>query len=164
MNEEDHPMPESPKVPLFVRISNPLIIALQRLGLVIGTMRLLSVPGRRSGRLRTTPVSPMVLEGVTYICSVGSVAWVRNARAAGWGILARGRRRERVSLVEVPVEQRPGILRHFPELVPHGVFVFVRLGLVETADPEGFAAAAGRLTVFRAERLPEGAGRPLKSL
>jgi hypothetical protein len=149
-------MAQNVTIPLWVRLANPLVIALQRLGLVIGTMRLLSVPGRKTGRLRTTPVSPMVIDGTTYICSVGSVGWVRNARAAGWGTLARGRAVQRVALVEVPADQRAGIVRRFPELVPHGVFVFVRLGIVQTPDPDGFAAAADRLAVFRADPLPGG--------
>ena len=87
-------------------------MALQHLGLAIGTMRLLSVPGRKSGKLRTTPVSPLVVNGQRYIVAgLEGADWVKNARAAGWGILACGRKEERVRLVELPVEEREPILR-----------------------------------------------------
>ena len=68
------------------------------------------------------------MDGQRYI--VGGLAeadWVKNARAAGWGILARGRRQEQVALVEVPVDQRDPILRAFPHEVPHGVQFFQQL-------------------------------------
>ena len=56
-------MSEEVGLPRWLEVANPVIVALQRIGLVIGTMRLLSVPGRKSGRLRTTPVSPLTVDG-----------------------------------------------------------------------------------------------------
>jgi hypothetical protein len=65
-------------------VANPVIVALQRLGVAIGTMRLLSVPGRKSGRLRTTPVSPLTVDGWRYIVAGHEgFDWVKNARASG---------------------------------------------------------------------------------
>lgn len=56
--------------------------------------------------------------------------------------------------MEVPVEQRPPILREFPRQVPHGVQFFERiLGLPN--DPEAFAAAAPHCPVFRFDPMPE---------
>ena len=148
------------RLPRWLKPANRAIVALQRLGLVIGTMRLLSVPGRASGKLRTTPVSPLTVDGRRYIVAgLEGADWVRNARAAGWGILARGRRGERVALVELPVEERAAILREFPRLVPHGVQYFQLLyGLPEdrAALPEAFAALAPHCPVFRVERLARG--------
>ena len=43
---------------------------------------------------------------------------------------------------------RRDVMRAFPREVPGGVRFFVRIGLVERADPEQFAAAADRVTVF----------------
>ena len=134
-------------------MANRVIIALQRHGLAIGTMRILLVPGRKSGELRTTPVSPLTVDGQRYI--VGGLEradWVKNARVAGWGILARGRKEERVRLVDLPVEERASILRQFPRKVPHGVQFFHRLYGV-TGDPEEFASLAPRCPVFRIERI-----------
>lgn len=65
-------------------------------------------------------------------------------------MLTRGRRAQRVDLVELPVAERGRILREFPGQVPRGVDAFVRNGLVESASPEHFEAAADRCPVFRA--------------
>jgi hypothetical protein len=68
------------------------------------------------------------------------------------GLLAHGRNRERVTLVELPVEERAPILRAFPQLVPRGVPFFQQLyGLPKdpAALPEAFAALAPRCSVFR---------------
>ena len=100
-------MSDEVRPPRWPKPANRVIVALQRLGLAIGTMRLLSFPGRKSGKLRTTPVSPLTVDGRRYIVGGFQQAdWVKNARAAGWGILARGRREERVTLVELPPEER----------------------------------------------------------
>ncbi len=145
-------MPEEIKLPRWLGPANRVVIALQRLGVVIGTMRLLSVPGRKSGKLRTTPVSPLTVDGKRYVVGGFPQAdWVKNARTAGWGILARGRKEERVRLTELPEEERAPILCEFPREVPHGVQFFVKAGIVESPDPEAFATAAPRCTVFRVE-------------
>ncbi len=87
----------------------------------------------------------------TYIVTF-ETNWVKNARAAGWGFLTRGGKKEHVALVELPIEERPPILREFPHQVPHGVQFFERvLGLPN--DPEAFAAAALRCPVFRIEAI-----------
>lgn len=139
------------RLPRWLKLANPVIVALQRRGLVIGTMRLLSVPGRKSGELRTTPVSPLTVDGRRYIVAgLEGADWVKNARAAGWGVLTRGRREERVALVEVPPEERAQVLREFPRRVPQGVGFFRQLYGV-SGDPEEFAALAPRCPVFRVE-------------
>src|SRR5215213_9937388 len=141
------------KLPRWLKPMNRLIVALQRGGLVVGTMRVLSVPGRNSGRTQTTPVSPLVVGGRRYVVGGSMQAdWVKNARAAGWGILARGRKEERVRLVELPLEERASILREFPRKVPHGVQFFRRLYGI-SGDPEEFASLAPRCPVFRTERI-----------
>lgn len=140
------------KLPRFVKIANPLVLALQRMGVSIGTMRVLAVPGRKSGQLRATPVSPLTVEGHDYvIAGVGEdTDWVKNARASGWGVLSKGRRRQRVAMIELPIEERVPILRAFPREVPHGVQFFTAVQGV-TADPDQFAALAPLCPVFRLE-------------
>jgi hypothetical protein len=110
----------------------------------------LSVPGRATGRLRATPVSPLTVDGERYILSpVPTSDWVRNARAAGWGMLAAGRRSRRVRLEEVTDPAvREAVLRAFPVEVPNGVPFFIHVGAVTSADPEEFAAAAPGCVVF----------------
>jgi hypothetical protein len=144
-------MSEEAKLPRWLKPANRVIVALQRLGLVIGTMHLLSVPGRKSGELRTTPVSPLMVGGRRYVVAgLEAADWVKNAQADGWGILTRGRKEERVSLIELPVEERGPILREFPIKVPSGVRFFQQLYGVSN-DPEAFAALAPRCPVFRVE-------------
>jgi len=141
--------PGKAEVPRFLKPANRLVVALQRAGLVIGPMRLLSVPGRESGRMRTTPVSPLTVGGQRYIVAVFEGArWVENARAAGWGVISRGRKRERVDLVELPPEERVLVLREVPREVPRAAwFLRQRYGISD--DPDAFAALAQRCSVFR---------------
>jgi hypothetical protein len=143
---------KSGKLPAWLKGFNRVVIALQRLGFVIGTMHVLSVPGRQSGVLRSTPVSLLAVEGQRYIVAgLDGADWVLNARVTGRGMLHRGRTEEHVSLIEIPVEERARILREFPRLVPQGVPFFTRIYRV-TADPEEFAALAQTCPVFRVER------------
>jgi hypothetical protein len=130
--------------------------ALQWMGIAFFSFHLISVPGRRSGLLRTTPVSPYAVDGQRYILSFGQTEWVKNARVSGWGILARGRRKTKVALVEVRTPESEAIVRQFPLKIPAGVQFFVRLGLVEKpAGPDQFQAAAGRLALFRIDPFVE---------
>lgn len=74
------------------RLSNRLVMFCLRLGLPLGNMALLTVPGRKSGLPRTTPVALGERDGQRWLLSpYGEVDWVRNLRAAGGGTLARGR-------------------------------------------------------------------------
>lgn len=146
-------MANQPALPRWLKPANRVVIFLQRLGLPLGTMHILSVPGRKSGQMRTTPVSLLTVNGQRYL--VGGMIqadWVKNVRAAGWGILASGRKQERVALTELPEAERVPILRAFPKLVPGGVSFFQRLyGLPSdpAALPDAFAGLASRSTVFQ---------------
>lgn len=139
--------------PRWLTVVNKLIVWLQRRGVSL-PMSTLTVPGRRTGTPRSTPVSPYEVNGQRYIVGGHSGAdWVRNARAAGTGVLARGRHSERVRLVDLPEGQRGPILREFPTKVPHGVSMFLKTGTVTGPAPEAFEAAAPRCAVFRIEPL-----------
>ena len=132
------------RLPWWLKLVNPVITRLNRRGLAIGTQHILTVPGRTSGKLYTTPVSLLTLDGQRYIVSLPWTGWVKNARVSGWGFLERGRRRERVRLVELPPAERARVVREFPVQVPHGVSFF-RL----PPDPAVFEQAAPQLTAFR---------------
>jgi hypothetical protein len=146
-----------PRLPGWLRPVNAVMKALQRMGIAFFSFHLISVPGRRTGQLRTTPVSPYSVDGQRYILSFGQTEWVKNARESGWGILSRGRRQTKVALVEVRPPESPVIVREFPLKIPAGVQFFVRLGLVEKpAGPEQFAAAAEGLALFRIDPITDG--------
>jgi len=132
-----------------------LIIGLQSLGIAFFSFHVLRVPGRRTRKMRTTVVSPFTVEGKRYVLSFGQLDWVRNARAAGWGMLSRGRKETRVALVEIAPPASGSIAREFPRQIPAGVQFFVRLGLVDPPGrPDQFEAAASRLAVFRLDSTP----------
>jgi hypothetical protein len=128
------------------------ITLLQRMGFVVGAMYVLAVPSRKSGVLRSTPVSLLTLEGERYIVACDEAAdWVRDARAAGHGMLRRGRVDEHIALTEIPVTECIPVLRAFPRLVPGGVASFRRRHGIP-ADPDAFAGLAAVCPVFRVER------------
>jgi deazaflavin-dependent oxidoreductase (nitroreductase family) len=138
-------------LPPWLPFANRLVRGLSRLGLSLGTIEVLTVPGRRTGEPRATPVSPLKVDGCRYVVAgLPQGDWARNVRAAGRGELARGRRRTSVTLTEVtdPALRR-AVMRAFPREVPNGVPFMVRLGLVDKADPDQFEAAADRVAVFR---------------
>ncbi|MEW9529190.1 nitroreductase family deazaflavin-dependent oxidoreductase [Microbispora sp. NPDC049125] len=141
------------------RVRNRVFAFLHRVGVPVGPTYLLTVPGRKSGLPRTTPVAPVVVDGVRYVLQAyPNSDWAKNARAARHGVLTRGRRSQAVDLVEIPEAQRASILREFPRQNPRGVRAFVRNGLVESPSPESFAAAAPRCTLFRATPRTTSAG------
>jgi deazaflavin-dependent oxidoreductase (nitroreductase family) len=132
---------------------NQVMMALTNMGLAIGPMRVLTVPGRKSGKMRSTPVSSLTVDGQQYI--VGGLAeadWVKNVRVAGWGLLAQGRKKQRVRLIELPVEEGAPILREFPRHVPGGVQFFHRIYDLPKDPallPDAFAGLANQCPVFR---------------
>jgi hypothetical protein len=142
-------------LPGWLKPANKLVKGLQRLGMSMGTIRVLTVPGRKTGALRSTPVSMLTLDGARYaVGALPTADWVQNARAAGWGILSRGRASERVWLIELPLEARGPVLSAFPRLVPGGVGFFRRVYNLPDDPaqlPDAFAALAPSATVFRIE-------------
>ena len=145
-------MPTTISLPWWLKPANRVIMALNRLGLPIGSQYILTVAGRKSGKLFSTPVSLLTVNGERYICTVGETGWVKNARVARTGTLRRGRNEEQVALSELPIAERGTVLREFPRQVPHGVQFFERvLGLPN--DPEAFAAAAPQCPVFHVRAL-----------
>ena len=71
--------------------------------------------GRKTGKPRSTPVTPMELAGERYVVEgYPGADWANNVRAADEVTLAQGRRSERVRMVEVaPNDARP-VLRALP--------------------------------------------------
>lgn len=143
-------------LPKWLKFANRAIIALNRLGVSFGTWYILSLPGRKTGKMRSTPVSVLHVNGQRYVITGFETHWVKNARKEGRGMLARGWKKEQVVLVGIPVEERPPILREFPRQVPHGVPFFEKL-LNIPGDPDALAAAAPRCPVFRLDCLPPNA-------
>jgi deazaflavin-dependent oxidoreductase (nitroreductase family) len=140
------------KPPAWLKPMNKVMIAMHKAGIVTGPVRVLTVPGRKSGEPRSTPATPFALhDGLYVVGGYANADWVLNARAAGAGTVTRGRKAQRVSFVELSVEQSRPVLRAFPAKVPAGVGFFKRAGLVEQGTADEFEALAGRCAVFRLE-------------
>ncbi|MGD1033754.1 MAG: nitroreductase/quinone reductase family protein [Candidatus Dormibacteria bacterium] len=108
----------------------------------------LEVVGRRSGRLLAVPVVVADWHGERYLVSMlgERASWVGNVRAAhGRAVLHRGGR-EAVVLEEVPVDERPPILRRYLALAP-GARPHVPVD--RRASLEEFEPVAAQVPVFR---------------
>jgi deazaflavin-dependent oxidoreductase (nitroreductase family) len=139
-----------PHPPRYLKPMNKLMVAVQKLGLPTGPAMVLTVPGRRSGKPRSTPMTPFQVDGGLYVVAgYPGADWAANARAAGTGTLSRGRRRRQVRIVELTAAQARPILRIFPVEVPVGVAFAKSSGMVVDGTPDEFEALAGRIAVFR---------------
>lgn len=132
------------------RLVNLVFRPLARAGFTGPRTHLLTVPGRKTGRLWSTPISLIELHGERYaVAPYGERNWVKNARAAGWVELRRGRRRERLEVHELtPVEAVPVLREYYRRsFVTHSFFE------VELASSDAaWLAAAPRHPVFRLQR------------
>lgn len=110
-------MPSRPKAyrrSPWRRALNAVVRPLARLGLAGSRTYLLSVPGRRTGRLWSTPVTVVREDGERWLVApYGERNWVRNARAAGWVELRRGRSRERLAVTELAPAVAVPVLREY---------------------------------------------------
>jgi deazaflavin-dependent oxidoreductase (nitroreductase family) len=101
------------------RAANRLVRILLKLGLMPGPTYLLTVPGRRTGRPLSTPVT-LVEEGEArwLVAPYGDVAWVRSARATGQVTLSRGSRSETVQIRELGATDAAPVLQRYVTRVP----------------------------------------------
>lgn len=136
------------RAPRLVPLLNPLAMRLLRRGRLMGPNTLLTVRGRKSGEMRTTPVALVELHGRRWIIGTfGETNWVRNLRAAAEGIIAVGDRRETVHARELSRDEAAAFFR--TELSPYVAGIPLRFGRVLLAmlgageivkDPAGAAA------------------------
>jgi deazaflavin-dependent oxidoreductase (nitroreductase family) len=129
------------------RALNLVVRPLARLGLAGPRTHLLTVPGRKTGRAWATPVSLVEWEGDRFaVAPYGERNWVKNARAAGFVEVQRGRTRERLAAEELPPELAVPVLREYyrRSRVTHSFFD------VNGSSPDGaWLAEAPRHPVFR---------------
>jgi deazaflavin-dependent oxidoreductase (nitroreductase family) len=117
---------------------------LTRHGISLFGSRVLSVPGRKTGKLQQVPVNLLERDGRRYLVAIrGNTQWVRNVRAAGGARLEVGRRREDVVLRELPVEERVDVLRVYLARWGWEVGQFVEGLSKNSTDAELLAAAPG---------------------
>jgi deazaflavin-dependent oxidoreductase (nitroreductase family) len=129
-----------------MRLVNRLMQALLRLGLGPKGHYVLTVPGRKSGKLYSTPVR-LVEDGSHrwLVSPYGEVNWVRNVRAARRVTLTRGRQLETVSIVELGPEDSAPVLQKYLTEVP---IVQPYFDVQPDSPLEAFVVEAPRHPVF----------------
>jgi deazaflavin-dependent oxidoreductase (nitroreductase family) len=130
------------------RILNAVFGTMVRLGMIPGA-HLLSVPGRKSGTMRTTPIYVLRYEGERWlVAGYAGSDWVKNIRAAGWCRFIHDRTEERVGVVEEEdLAVRARVLQEFVRRAPGA-----RRGYSISPDAplEAFAEIAPLHPIFRA--------------
>jgi deazaflavin-dependent oxidoreductase (nitroreductase family) len=107
-------MPKSYRLSYWRRAVNAVVTPLVRHGLGGRRAHLLTVPGRKTGRLYTTPVWIVLQGGERWLVApYGDQNWVKNARVAGWVELRRGQRQERLAVEELGPEEAVPVLREY---------------------------------------------------
>jgi hypothetical protein len=134
------------------RFFNRLMGLLVGFGIGPGYMRLLQVRGRKSGRIFTTPVNLVVLDGRRYLVAArGDTAWSRNARVSGEVTLKRGSNLDRCRVIAVPDADKPPILKAFLDAYGSQVQRFFP---VKAGSPaEAFREMAPRAPVFELQSM-----------
>jgi deazaflavin-dependent oxidoreductase (nitroreductase family) len=135
------------RVPSFVPFFNPLARRLLGAGVPLGPNAVLTVRGRKSGALRSTPVALVEVGGRQWIVGTfGEVNWVQNLRADGDATITVKRRALPVQAIELsPAEVSTffrEVLNPYINRVPLGRWMIgTLLGARDILnDPEGAAA------------------------
>ncbi len=120
------------------------------LGLGLSHNYVLQVRGRKTGRMYSTPVNLLYVDGEKYLVAPrGEAHWVRNARASGEIWLKKAFRREHFLVKEVSAPERPVLLKEYLERYRKTVqrYFTVPVG----SDKEAFEGISERHPVFRLE-------------
>jgi deazaflavin-dependent oxidoreductase (nitroreductase family) len=129
------------------RVANWCMSRALGLGLPMGSNYLLTVPGRKTGKPHTTPVTLLERDQQRYLVApYGVVDWVHNAREAGWVTLSRGRIQERVDITELEPADAAPILKQYVQEVP---IVRPYFDAGKDSPLTQFEADAARKAVFR---------------
>jgi deazaflavin-dependent oxidoreductase (nitroreductase family) len=133
------------------RIGDTIIGAFIHLGLVPHSY-LLTTRGRKTGQLRTTPVTLVERDGRRWLVApYGPVSWVHNARSAGRVSVSRRGHGRMFAVREVPAEEAGPVLKDYIRLARPTRPYF---DAPPKAPVERFVAEADRHPVF--ELLPDG--------
>lgn len=125
---------------------NRVMMWLSRLG--AGPTQTLQTTGRKSGKGREVPVTPIHVEGEEYIVApYGAVSWVLNARANPAATLRRGSHVRQIELIDVS-EEAPEVVKAYWDKMPYPRRY---MDVPGEATVEDFASVAGRFPVFLVE-------------
>jgi len=84
------------------------------LGLGFSYNYLLQVRGRKSGKIYSTPIDLLEIDGKRFLVAPrGRAQWVRNAEAAGEVTLKKGSQRNKFGLRTLSDQEKPAILKAY---------------------------------------------------
>jgi deazaflavin-dependent oxidoreductase (nitroreductase family) len=129
------------------KMFNRLFGFLVGLGLGFSYNYLLEVRGRKSGKIYSTPIDLLELNGKKFLVAPrGRTQWVRNAEAAGEVTLKKGSRRQKFHLRPIPNTEKPPILKAYLDTFRREV---QRYFPIPAGSPvEEFAPLAGSYPAF----------------
>jgi hypothetical protein len=115
----------------------------------------LEVTGRKSGRTARFPLGMARLDGRWYLVPMlgAHCNWVRNVRAAHGQVAIRHWRLTHCLLTEIPVSDRPPVLRQYLRQVPGAR---PHIPVSHRADASSFAPIAALYPVFLVTRIAPG--------
>ncbi|HEY6365298.1 MAG TPA: nitroreductase/quinone reductase family protein [Candidatus Binatia bacterium] len=119
---------------------------------------LLQVPGRRTGRVYSTPIDLLEFKGKRFlVAGRGRTQWVRNAEAADEVVLKKGTNEQRFRIRVVPGKEKPEVLKAYLDRFKLTVqrYFPIQAG----SDPLAFAEIAERYPVFELLPLSESRDR-----
>ena len=148
-------VPTQPYQPSWMmRQANSMLTRALRKGRGPKFMRLLTVRGRSSGQLRTTPVVPVVDGDRVWVVSpFGEVPWVLNARASGCIELKRGDSRTTYAVREVDAREAVPVMRRYLAM-PSRFFIRRHVRVKADSSDEAIAAEAPRHPIFELTAMP----------
>ena len=132
---------------LGTRLINWWFRTLTNLGLGASYRHILTVPGRKTGRLHSTPVDVIETGGQRWlVAGYGPANWVLNTRAAGEVTLSRGGHPETCKVEEAAAEDAIPVLRKYMAEIRVTRTYF---DATPNASDEAVAAEVPRHAVFR---------------
>ena len=137
---------------LIARILNRGWAWVHASGIAPNWMVTLEVTGRKSGKIITLPVAMAIVDEERYFVSMlgNDAQWVLNVRAAQGKAWIRAGKRYEVRLEEVPVEQRPRIVKAYLKVAPGAR---AHIPVSKDAPVEDFVAIAADFPAFRIVRV-----------
>jgi deazaflavin-dependent oxidoreductase (nitroreductase family) len=141
------PLPAFREPTVVERIFNRSFGFLIGFGLGPSHIHLLQVRGRKSGKLFSTPVDLLELQGKRYLVAPrGRTQWVRNAEAAGEITLQKGSTRQKFRLRPISGAEKLPILKAYLDSFKREV---QRYFPIPAGSPlESFAAIADSYPAF----------------
>ena len=129
------------------KIFNRFFGFLVGLGLGFSHNYLLQVRGRKSGKVYSTPINLLELNGKSYLVAPrGRTQWVRNAEAAGEVTLKKGSGQRKFRLNRILDAEKPQILKAYLDTFKREVQTYFTIPA--GSPPESFAAISGSYPVF----------------